>query len=852
MTRIRRIAALAALAACCAAAGGPPARAQSGAIRIDRALAVPVPRTYAEVIVAPNPVDAALALGTWAPPVAGQSVAWPGKGSARWRAIAAGESGWFEDSVLAGCWVYAPVESKRKRVVILEAKGNEIAYVNGIPRAGNPYCLKDDRESWEPRFDYGLVPVALEKGRNDLLFRCARGRLKVLLEEPERPVFLNDRDVTVPDLVVGERVNTEGAIVVVNATTKPLRDLVIEVELAGGAPVAADVPLVEKLAVRKVRFPIRGAAPAGTGTVRVGLSLRRNGGGGADRIDYALLDLRAVEPGANRKVTFVSEIDGSLQYYAVNPAAETSGAAAAAADDAPKALVLSLHGASVEAINQSGSYEPKTWAHIVAPTNRRPYGFNWEEWGRLDVFEVLKDVNERFRIDPSRVYVTGHSMGGHGTWHFAALYPDLFAAAAPSAGWISFWTYRFRGLDLGDESPARALIRRSTTPSETFRHVDNLARLGVYILHGADDDNVPASEARSMAAALDTAGVPFVYHEQPGAGHWWDLSDEPGADCVDWPPLFDFLARHVRPERTRVREVHFLTSNPGVSSRCDWLAIDAQERQLAMSRADVRFDPETNRFVGATDNVSRLALSLGPARADAPVAIELDGQKLTLTARESGPGGERLWLWKTAGRWGIGGKPWPEYKGAARYGTFKEIFRNHLVFVYGTKGGREENAWAYGKARYDAEKLWYQGNGSVEVVADVDFRPAAEPDVNVVLYGNASTNAAWKKLLGESPVQVKKGSVEVDGRRYDGKDLCCIFVRPRAGSAAASVAAVSGTGVVGMRVANRLPYLNPGIGLPDCVVFDSRILTSGDDGVLLAGFFGLDWSVGEGEFYRKP
>jgi hypothetical protein len=59
---------------------------------------------------------------------------------------------------------------------------------------------------------------------------------------------------------------------------------------------------------------------------------------------------------------------------------------------------------------------------------------------------------------------------------------------------------------------------------------------------------------------------------------------------------------------------------------------------------------------------------------------------------------------------------------------------------------------------------------------------------------------------------------------------------------------VSGTGIVGMRIANRLPYLSPGVGLPDCVVFDGRVLTHGAEGVLAAGFFGLDWSVDGGEW----
>ena len=40
-----------------------------------------------------------------------------------------------------------------------------------------------------------------------------------------------------------------------------------------------------------------------------------------------------------------------------------------------------------------------------------------------------------------RTYLTGHSMGGHGTWHLGVTFPDRFAAIAPSAGWISMWSY---------------------------------------------------------------------------------------------------------------------------------------------------------------------------------------------------------------------------------------------------------------------------------------------------------------------------------------------------------------------------------------------------------------------------
>ena len=556
--------------------------------------------------------------------------------------------------------------------------------------------------------------------------------------------------------------------------------------------------------------------------------------------DTVTIPLRIVDISDNRKETFFSKIDGSVQYYGINPATDTS-------NHNPKALFLSLHGASVEAINQSGSYYPKTWGHIVAPTNRRPYGYNWEEWGRLDAMETMEIVKERYRIDENRVYLTGHSMGGHGVWHIGSMFPDQFAAIGPSAGWISFWTYRFRGQNYLDTTEIRKMIRRSTTPSETFMHIDNYKQHGVYILHGSEDDNVYPEQSHMIVDELNKHNhKDFIYHEQKNAGHWWDLSDEPGADCVDWAPMFDFFARHSRPEKERIREIHFTTANPSVSSKNNWLTIDAQLEQLKMSLASIRFDPGTQRFVGITNNVARISFDLDILKMKDSVSIELDSQKVEKFPIAHNQ--QQIWLENKSGKWKVSSEPPPSMKNSHRYGTLKEVFRNRFVFVYGTQGSNEENKWAFNKARYDAEKFWYQGNGSIDIFADTDFDPSKFPDRSVILYGNRNTNTAWKKLLNDSPVQVGNGFVSIGTKRIGGSQLGCIFIRPRKGTENASVAVISGSGLVGMKLTTRIPYMNPGIGLPDFTLFNSDLVTKGERGILATGFFGLDWSVENGEF----
>jgi hypothetical protein len=312
-----------------------------------------------------------------------------------------------------------------------------------------------------------------------------------------------------------------------------------------------------------------------------------------------------------------------------------------------------------------------------------------------------------------------------------------------------------------------------------------------------------------------------------------------------------------------VRDIEFVTASPGVSATCHWAGIEAQQRCLMPSTIKLHFEPEQRAFSGTTDNVARLALDLSELsrprerieegeRLDAtflpagsPMTVKLDGQKLEVPW----PGDEPcVWLERDGEKWNWTEKPAATLKGPHRYGPFKEVFRNRFVLVYGTQGTAAENRWALAKARYDAETFWYRGNGFAEVVADTAFDPDAEPDRNVVLYGNADTNAAWAALFGVSPVQIRSGRVLVGEQVVTGDDLACLTIWPRPGSDRALVGAVGGTGPVGMRLTDRLPYFVSGVAYPDCIVLSPKVLTAGAAGVRAAGFFGNDWSVETGEF----
>lgn len=776
-----------------------------------------------------DPVEARIVAGQWQIPSAGDVVELPGGTNRVWERVTAKPDGTFEHPALRGGYVAVPFVSDRERILLLQASGHSMAYVNGEPRAGDIY-----------RNGSVSLPVAIKAGTNELLFVTGRGALSVRLAEPE-PVAIDPRDPTLPDLVRGRRNEAAAAVLVVNASREPLAGLVLRAVPEGGTPTESPVPTIPPLGVHKTPFTVVHPGKSRTNVVGLDLSLRN----GRTTVARRSFKLGLVAPEATRRDTFVSEIDGSVQYYGFVPARPMPG------DTERPGLVLSTHGAGVEGIGQAACYAPKTRLHVAAPTNRRPFGFDWEDWGRRDAIEVLDRVQRLHGTDPSRTYLTGHSMGGHGTWQLGATYPDRFAALAPSAGWISFASYG-GGRRAAPTNDIQRLIQRAWTPSDTLALATNYTHHGIYILHGDADDNVPVSEARTMREVLGTFHRDFAWHEQPGAGHWW------GNQCLDWPPIFDLFARRRIPDPHEVRRLRFATANPAVSARCQWASVEAQIHSLAPSRIDLEWDAPSRRVSGTTENVARLALHLDALQPGAPPTISLDGQVLTNLApdvarsralEKAGPKSTTGTVWLTRGNegWTVASPSPLAHKGPHRAGPFKEAFAHRILLLYGTRGTPSENAWALAKARFDSESFWYRGNASLEVLPDTAFDPRRHQDRGVILYGNADTHAAWPLLLADSPVQVRRGSVRVGGREAQGNQLACLFVRPRPDSNVASVGVVSGTGVEGMRLCDRVPYFMAGVALPDVTVFGPETLVQGTAGVRAAGFFGNDWSVERGE-----
>lgn len=779
-----------------------------------------------------DPIQLSMANGEWKNPAAGQKVVGASGNSVAWREVTAKEDGSLDVPEVRGGYAFARVTSEVERAALLEASGHSMVYVNGEPRAGDVYGN-----------GLTVLPIHLKRGENTFLFAGGRGAMRAsILEAPAR-VYLTSRDVTLPDLLLGEPGSVWIGVIVINAGDMQESALRVSAQVDAGTVELTTVPSMLPFSIHKAAVRVHWTGKSEQKSLPIKLTLQRMEAG--KWIEGSKLDLQAEvkSPFQVHKRTFVSGVDGSVQYYAVNPASGT--------DSVPKALALSCHGAGVEAIGQANAYGQKAWMHLVAATNRRPFGFDWEDWGRLDAMEVLRDAKSRLDADERRIYLTGHSMGGHGTWHLGVTFPDQFAAIGPSAGWVSFWTYA--GGARFSDAGIPGMFTRAASQSDTLGLVRNLTNLGVYVLHGDADDNVPVDQARTMTKALAEFHKDFMSHEQAGAGHWWDASEEPGADCVDWAPMMDFFARRSRPHATEVRRASFTTVNPGSSANYYWVRIEQQQSSMKPSRVDLAWDPNLGRISGKTENVAMISFDPSVLDGADSLRFEVDGQTIAVP-RMKEPG--RYHFAKGAEGWKASPPPAESSKRPDASGPFKNAFQNRMIFVYGTAGTDHENAWSISKARFDAESFWYRGNATPQVISDAEFvsKQRYSRDLrgrNVILYGNAQTNGAWKTVVGESEIIAKRNRITIGSREFVGPDNLLLACLPSRSDPGCLVAVIAPAGMPAAMLSVRMPTFVSGVAYPDVCVISTESLQSGIDGVLCAGFLGNDWAVSSGEFaYR--
>lgn len=733
----------------------------------------------------------------------------------KWEEIESDSSGVFKGN-LRHSLLYTSFNSPENTIALLDASGHTRVYINGQPHEGDHY-----------EFGYTLIPFKLKRGLNEFVYtdgRFAKYKSQIII--PSQSVLFSVRDMTLPSILRDSNSELLAAIRIINASEKTLKGYSITCQLPYGETTVSEIGPIIPLTTRKVKYKIPPFKEIpNDNTLEVKLVLKDN----KNRIiDTTNVSIPITESTKHHERTFVSNIDGSVQYFSVAPSLQKSD---------NQALVLSVHGASVEARNQARAYKQKDWTHIVAPTNRRPFGFNWEEWGRIDAIEVLEEAKRIYQPNPEHIYLTGHSMGGHGTWYLGATYPDKWGAIAPAAGYPDITKYRRSEPDTTlIHNPHFNIIQRAASGGRTLDLLDNYLQSGVYILHGSADKVVPTQQARMMRNKLGTYHNNFVYYEYPGGSHWY------GDHSVDWAPLFDFFKQNKIIPTAEVDSINFTTAAPVISATNYWLRVNQQERQYQIS--NIRAFIEEDKIVVYPNNICSFSLLFGDFNMHNPSTIVVDNQTIKPTSTDN------IHLIRKDNKWVEIADINPSEKHAERQGGFKMAFNNNVVFVYATHGNKETNEWYLNKARFDAETFLYRGNGSIDIVSDREFKATDYKDRNVVIYGNADNNSAWKQLLKESTIRVTDNKITFGDTTFTGKDLGTYFIYPRADSETALIGVVAGSGNEGMKALYTNDYFSGITGFPDFMIFNVDWIKDNPEGIITSGFFGNDWGIKTGNFAK--
>ena len=153
-------------------------------------------------------------------------------------------------------------------------------------------------------------------------------------------------------------------------------------------------------------------------------------------------------------------------------------------------------------------------AIVIFPQAKADLQPGWQLDGGRAAMAALDKTLREFNGDPNRIVLTGYSAGGNGTWFLASRYPERFAAIVPVCAFVS----EFRGRS------TPVLYSSLAAGDDPYTKVaQKVAKLPIWIFHGAKDDVVLPEESRKMFAALKKLGSNVQYTELPNANHnAWD------------------------------------------------------------------------------------------------------------------------------------------------------------------------------------------------------------------------------------------------------------------------------------------------------------------------------------------
>lgn len=539
--------------------------------------------------------------------------------------------------------------------------------------------------------------------------------------------------------------------------------------------------------------------------------------------EFAANQAATPKPGEYTKNYLRSPTDGSVQPYGIWVPRDYRR-------DGRFALIVQLHGIGPKSLAgrrlQWGGMGVKDWVDPSAPVLvASVYGRGntfYQGQGEEDVLEVVADVRRRYSIDPDRIFIMGHSMGGAGSWFVGLRHPDRFGSITPIDAAMGFGNATDVPENLPDwMQPQSALF----LPDNYFPNARNVL---VFM--------------KNAGAGIQKASTRFS-DGVVAAGGFATMESFPGMPH-HWAPQLSYSiftgAAVIRPINRRPPEVKFFT-NTLRYDRAYWVSLDRLIRHNVAAHITATFDdgksrvqpgggrgrsqrpPEPDRaptLIVTTENIDALTLRLAEAGvpADMPVALSVDG-----AAVSTGPLPAVAHLVQSKGKWQFASTPVHSGKRHGVQGPIGDAFNARFLAVYG------EGDLPLARAELDAIR---NPPSQLMVHAEFPLKAAAKVMVediagaNLILFGTAKTNPFIARLTPKLPALLMTAAGEGDA---------VVFVYPNPENPARYVVVWTGPVLSAkLDVPLKAGWMMPLHLLPDYLVAKDGKITS-------AGHFDRDW-----------
>lgn len=453
--------------------------------------------------------------------------------------------------------------------------------------------------------------------------------------------------------------------------------------------------------------------------------------------------------------------------------------------------------------------------------------------GETDVLEAMATVQRDYPFDQRRITVRGFSMGGAGVWHLAAHHPELWAAAAPGAGFAE--TAGYTGALKRDPKPAW-FEQKLWHLYDATDYAANLFNFPVLAYSGELDKQKQAADV--MAAAMKAEGLELMHLIGPGVQHKYEPKTK-----LELARRFDELT--AKGGETLPVRVRFTTWTLRYHEAA-WVSVEGLEKHWERARVEAMIGKD-GTVKAKTENVSALALDLGNA-AFTPNKVLLDGQSILLPKiRSSGAGPFRFE--RSRRRWQLA-TPDPEKEMLGKrphlQGPIDDAFMDSFIMVRPT--GRPLNeklgAWVMRELAQATNEWRAQFRGEARVKDDTDINGNDIAFSNLILWGDPQSNKLLASVADKLPLRWDREKMRLGRRDFSTSGHVPVLIYPNPLNAKHYIVLNSGFTFAAAGAgsnAGQTPKL-PDFAILDLDATPSSRVTSR---VVAAGFFDERWQLPE-------